>query len=140
MIFTLLGSIVGFASSAVPELFKIYKDKKDKEHELVLLNLQMAQQEKIQNSRLEEIKLTTSAEEYKNLYRTYKIGNRFVDSFSATVRPVIAYGFFILYATIKVMLFTSGDFDNLWIDEDQMLFAGIVSFYFGNRAISKVRH
>lgn len=140
MIFTLLGSIIGFVSSAVPELFKIYKDKKDKEHELVLLNLQIAQQEKIQNSRLEEVKLTTNVEEYKNLYRTYKIGNSFVDAFSATVRPVIAYGFFILYATIKIMMFNSGNFSNLWIDEDQALFAGIVSFYFGHRAINKIRH
>ena len=140
MIFTLIGSIVGFASSAMPELFKIYKDKKDKEHVLVLLNLQISQQEKMQNSRLEEIKISTSAEEYKHLYRTYKIGNNFVDAFSATVRPVIAYGFFVLYAIIKIMQFQHGNFEKVWIEEDQALFAGIVSFYFGQRAINKIRN
>ncbi|WP_019223831.1 hypothetical protein [Bartonella rattaustraliani] len=38
---TLLGSLLGFLSSAFPDLLKIWRDKEDRKHELAILQLQM---------------------------------------------------------------------------------------------------
>lgn len=52
---------------------------------------------------------------------------------------IIAYSFFLLYTVVKVMQFSAGLPWLLWTEEDQAIFAGIISFYFGQRAMSKLR-
>jgi len=58
---------------------------------------------------------------------------------NGTVRPVIAYSFFALYASVKAIQFSANLPWLLWTAEDQAIFAGIISFYFGQRAMSKLR-
>ncbi len=77
--------------------------------------------------------------ESRALYKTYNTGIKWVDVLNGTVRPVIAYSFFILYAVIKAMQFSADLPWLLWTVEDQAIFAGIISFYFGQRAMSKLR-
>jgi hypothetical protein len=40
---TLLGSLLGFISSAFPDLLKLWQDKQDRAHELQILDRQMEQ-------------------------------------------------------------------------------------------------
>ena len=70
-------------------------------------------------------------------------------SLNGTVRPVIAYCFFMLYAAVKFLSYAAiahADavpfvvlHDTLWTEDDSAIFAGIISFYFGQRAMSKLR-
>jgi hypothetical protein len=144
---TLLASIAGFISSLFPEIFKIIKDKNDKNHELKILDIQMQMHKEGINSRLEEINSFADIESSKALYSTYKTGIDWVDALNGTVRPVLAYSFFILYALVKFMQFsviTSGApmvvyTQILWTGDDQAIFAGIISFYYGQRAMAKFR-
>jgi cellulose synthase/poly-beta-1,6-N-acetylglucosamine synthase-like glycosyltransferase len=72
-----------------------------------------------------------------------------VDALNGTVRPVIAYAFFILYALVKLLSYAAVAnsnvvpfvvlHDTLWTEDDAAIFAGIISFYFGQRAMAKVR-
>lgn len=41
---TLLATLVGFISSAFPDLLKIWRDAADRKHELTILRMQMEQQ------------------------------------------------------------------------------------------------
>jgi hypothetical protein len=66
--FAIIGSLVGFFSSFVPEVFNFFRDKKDKDHELKLINLQIEAAKTNQNSRLEAVRLQTEVEESKYLY------------------------------------------------------------------------
>ena len=144
---TLLGSLIGFISAAFPDLLKIWRDAADRKHELTILRLQMEQAAQGHQQRLEEINTQADIAESKALYRTYYSGIKWVDALNGTVRPVLAYAFFLLYFTIKCMQFAMVDLGNplpwhmdmLWSVEDQAIFAGIISFYFGQRAMSKVR-
>lgn len=144
---TLLGSLIGFISAAFPDLLKIWRDRADRQHELTILRMQMEQAAQGHQQRLEEINTQADIAESKALYRTYYSGIRWVDALNGTVRPVLAYAFFLLYFTIKCMQFAMVDIGNplpwhmdmLWSVEDQAIFAGIISFYFGQRAMSKVR-
>lgn len=144
---TLLATLVGFISSAFPDLLKIWRDAADRKHELTILRMQMEQQAQGHMQRLEEINAQADISETRALYRTYSTGIRWVDALNGTVRPVLAYTFFLLYFVIKCMQFAVIDLSNplpwhmatLWSVEDQAIFAGIISFYFGQRAMSKVR-
>lgn len=144
---TLLASLIGFLSSIFPEFMKIFKDKLDKKHELDILAAQIKMQKDKISGKLEQIDLSADIEETKSLYATYKTDIRFVDTLNGLVRPIIAYAFFILYAGIKVLTYLclknhdiSYQIDILWSVDDQAIFAGIISFYFGNRAMSKLHN
>ena len=144
---TLIGTLIGFISSIVPDLVKLFQEHQDRQHELTILELQMQQQRDGFNQRLEEIGVQADIAESKALYATWKSDIRWVDALNGTVRPVLAYSFFLLYFTIKCMQFALIDWVNplpwqlaeLWDTEDQAIFAGIIAFYFGQRAMGKVR-
>lgn len=146
MITTLLASLLGFVGSIVPECFKIFQDKRDRAHELEILKMQFEQQKLGLSQRLEEVRLQVDAEAAKAMYGTYKIGVQWVDALNGTVRPVLAYAFFALYATVKVLQWfqfqaiVASAFEMaglLWSAEDQAIFAAIISFYFGHRAMQQ---
>jgi hypothetical protein len=136
---TLLSSLLGFVSAGVPELFRLLRDREDRKHELAVLELQIKQQSQGRSERLEEIRVSAGSAEMQALYRTYSTGIHWVDALNGTVRPALAYAFFFLYALVKTMQFSSGLPWLLWTEEDQAMFAGIMSFYFGQRAVTKAR-
>ena len=136
---TALASLFGFLSSLLPELVAVYKDRADREHELKILSLQLEQQREGHTARLEEIRAQGEVLTNRALYKTWYSGVPWVDALSGTVRPVIAYAFFLLYAAVKVMQMHTGLPWLLWTEEDQAIFAGIISFYYGQRAFGKVR-
>ena len=136
---TLLGSLLGFISAGFPDFLKLFRDSQDNKHELKILEMQMEQQRLGHANRLEEIQVNADIAESQALYKTYHTGIGWVDALNGTVRPVIAYSFFILYAVVKAMQFSADIPAQLWTQEDQAIFAGIISFYFGQRAMAKLR-
>lgn len=146
---TLLGSLLGFFGSAFPEFIKMWKDASDKKHEITLLQMQMQLQAQGHTERLEEINTQADIAESAALYKTYNTGISWVDALNGTVRPVIAYAFFLLYAAVKFMSYAAVAHsdavpfvvlhDTIWTEDDAAIFAGIISFYFGQRAMNKVR-
>lgn len=144
---TLLASIAGFITSIVPEILKFFRDKNDKNHELKIFEKQ------IEFSRVspgvrgsEEIYITRDIIEQASLYSTYKTGISWVDALNGSVRPVLAYSFFVMYGAIKFIQYRAistslkviADIEVLWSIDDQAIFAGIISFYFGQRAFNKI--
>lgn len=151
---TFLGAVLGFLSAMFPEVMNLFKDRRDKEHEIKLMKLQMESRKAAQSERLEEIQLQGEAAEMQALYASVQPSSvRWVDALSATVRPVITYGFFAAYIAVKIaqyymMLHASplpwlegqaaqlNWFDivgRLWNEEDQAIFASIIAFWFGSR-------
>jgi hypothetical protein len=142
---TLLASMTGFIGSLLPSVLKLFCDRLDKKHELEILDRQIAMKKAGMDSGLEEIRTERHALDSRALYKTYFTGIHWVDALNGSVRPVLAYAFFILYSSIKLaqaQLLVDAPaiviYDILWSLEDQAIFAGIVSFYFGQRAISKI--
>lgn len=144
---TLLASLAGFLSSLVPEIMKYFVDRNDKKHEIKILEYQMELQKLNSGKTLDEIVAAANFSEAQALYKTYKTGISWVDAFNGTVRPVLAYAFFAIYSFVKYMQYkiiaislSAIEIVNvLWTLEDQAIFAGIISFYFGQRAINKLR-
>jgi hypothetical protein len=142
---TLIGAILGFIGSMMPEVLSFLKQRGDRIHELEMLRFQVAQADKGQSERLEEIRLVHDSAQAKSLYATYRTNIPWVDALNGTVRPVLAYAFFLLYASVKLIAFAWLDPSHpplpwqIWGEEDQAIFAAIISFYYGQRAFSKVR-
>jgi hypothetical protein len=148
---TLLGSLLGFISSAFPDLLNIWQDKQDRKHELQILDRQMEKMRLGHNQRLEEITVNADINESLALLKhdSQPSGIKWVDGLRSSVRPVITYAFFLLFTAIKicalyVLVFDQGlDFvialPQIWDPETQALFAAVMSFWFGQRALAKAR-
>ena len=146
---TLLGSLLGFLGAAFPEFLKLFRDRADRRHELEILDRQIDLQKQGFAQRLEEIRVSADVAESRAIYKTYYTGIRWVDALNGTERPVLAYAFFVLYAGVKcaqMFTFLSGEAlpwltlaNVLWTEDDAAIFAGIISFYFGSRAMRRVR-
>lgn len=147
---TLLGSLLGFVSSAFPDVLKLWRDRADRKHELAILDRQMDAQRQGHTQRLEEIQVQADIAESQALYRhaSQPSGVKWVEALQVSVRPMITYAFFILFATVttaalcKLLDQGVGIKDGLiavWDTEKQALFAAVMSFWFGQRALAKFR-
>ena len=148
---TLLGSLLGFVSSAFPDLLGLWRDNQDRKHELAILDRQMEQMKLGHNQRLEEISIEADIAESQALYKhdSQPSGVIWVDGLRASVRPVITYAFFTLFTAVKlstlyVLMAEEGlafviAIPQVWDPETQALFAAVMSFWFGQRALNKIR-
>ena len=148
---TLLGSLLGFVSSAFPDLLGLWRDSQDRKHELAILDRQMEQMKLGHNQRLEEISVEADIAESQALYKhdSQPSGVKWVDGLRASVRPVITYAFFALFTVVKssalyVLVSEEGltvvqAMPQIWDPETQALFAAVMSFWFGQRALNKIR-
>jgi hypothetical protein len=138
---TLLASIAGFISSIIPELIKYFKDVNDKKHELSILDRQIEYNKANASRTLEEIHISREIAEQASLYSSYKTDIRWVDMLNGSVRPVLAYSFFFMYMTVKYLQYKAiiasahiiEYLEVLWNIDDQAIFAGVISFYYGQR-------
>lgn len=143
---TLLASIAGFISSIVPEIIKYFKDVNDKKHELNILDKQIKHSANTASQTLEEIHVSRDIFEHASLYLTYKTEIKWVDSLNGSVRPILAYSFFLMYMWVKYIQYQAisasahviEHIEIIWNVDDQAIFAGIISFYYGQQTFRKV--
>ena len=128
--FTLIGSILGFMGSAFPEIIKIFQERQDKKHELAIMDRQIEMAQQGHTQRLEEIQSQADIAES----RPFAMANPQMRwSLRASVRPILTYAFFLLFATVKVaaltIFITHEDADiataliQIWDSETAALFA-----------------
>lgn len=164
----LLSALLGFISSAVPETLKLYREARDRAHEITLLKLQMDyDREKLaaqaeagaaaRAARLQEIEVdadTAEGEQLNDRVKASLTGIHWVDALAGSVRPVLTYAFFLLYFMVKCAQFhllvdpalpwqreltLAQALSSLWTEEDIAIFSTILAFWFGQRALSKMR-
>jgi hypothetical protein len=158
---TLLSTLLGFASSGLPKVLDFFQDKSDKRHELELARIQnerelaMAERGFVAQQRIEEIKLEEAqveaySQERQSLYQhDIEIGKgaaQWVINMRAMVRPTITFGLFALLVVVDIAgiwyAYTTGAsfiqmMEVVWDDETQMVWASIISFWFGSQAFNK---
>lgn len=162
----LLSALLGFISSAFPDFLKLFRDGRDRAHEITLLKLQMDyDREKLAVERegaqsmhaykLQEIALAERQALNLGAGTTDgAVGIRWVDGLAGSVRPIVTYCFFAMYFTVKLCQFrllldpampwqqslsASQAIVTLWTDDDMGIFAAVIAFWFGSRALGKRR-
>jgi len=159
--FTLLTTIISFLAGGLPKLMDFFQDRSDKAHELELVKMQTERdmqmlkegyiaQAKVEEIRTEQITIQSAEKEREALYaHDIAIGqgaSQWVINARAFTRSFITYGLFILFAFVEIFGFlyawkTGVDFsvalDMLWDNETQIIWASVVSFWFGTQAFKK---
>ena len=158
---TLFTTLISFLSGGLPNLLGFFQDKSDKKHELAMAAMQTerelklmeagyAAQARVEEIRTEQVQMETQAQERASLYaHDIEIGkgaSQWVTNSRAMVRPAITYGMFIMFMFVEIFGFWFAyhrevSFDValnlLWDDETQIIWASIVSFWFGTQAFKK---
>jgi len=147
------------------EFFQDRADKKHEialaamqtERELTLKKAGLEAQERIEHIQTEQIQINaevtnaqTAMQERQALYaHDIALGqgaSNWVINMRAATRSVITYGMFAMFMFVEIFGFyyawhTNVEFtvalDNLWDDETQIIWACIVSFWFGGQAFKK---
>ena len=151
MIFSLLGTALGFGTSIIPEVLGYFKQKQADAQEILMLEAKAKYAEQLSTLKIAELDAKADIEETKGIYEHDKSidAGGFVNGLRGSVRPVLTYDFFLLFASIKgvtvySMVSTQGmDLSagllSVWDDETAVIFSSIIAFWFGSRSMSKAR-
>ena len=151
MLSGLIGSILGFGSSVVPAITEHYKTKKSMEFELKKMEKMAELTAKGYEHEIRRFAEMGLHEEQKALLEhdtAISRGTGFMSALQKSVRHVITYAFFGLFAAIEIALLQetlsngtplSEALNTLWDDDTKAIFAAIISFWFGSRAVEKAR-
>ena len=144
---SLLGSLLGFGTSFLPSVMGFFEKKQANKQELLMLEAKAKYASELSKLKLQEMDAQADIEEVKGLYKhaeSLAQANKstFVSALQASVRPVITYAFFTVFAFVKityVVIAVQAGTEVLpaileaWDSESQTIFAAIISFWFGNR-------
>ena len=148
---SLVGSLLGFASSAVPAVTDIFKDKADRKFELdKMQKMAELRQQGLDFDKQMYDKMGADKEHARLIAHDTAImqSTGWTSVLQKSVRPVITYAFFGLFATIEIVLLMNAlemgtpfaeAINLLWDEETKAIFAAIISFWFGSRAVEKAR-
>jgi hypothetical protein len=155
MILSVLSMLGGGLMRLLPEVFSLLKQRGDNQHELAMLDKQIALEQTRSAMRQDEIR--TQGEADMNLAQMNALSEalkgqmqltnvRWIDAMNYAVRPTITYYIATLYGLAKLAMYmlavqhgTSG-WDailKLYDDEDRAIFTSLLSFWFVSRVFDK---
>ena len=151
MLSGLLGSVLGFGGSVVPAITDHFKTKSSNKFELQKMEKMAELRAAGFDHEMKMFETQAADNEHKRLIEhdiSINQGTGIIAGLQKSVRPVITYCFFGLFAVIEITLLMEAlekgtDFSDainiLWDDDTKAIFAAIISFWFGSRAIDKSR-
>ena len=142
---SLLGSLLGFGTSFLPSVMDYFKQKQDNEQELAMMDKQILAQEKIAGQKLQMVEAQGDIDALKAALSEDKstVGksSQWVINLSATVRPIMTYALFLEFIALTALLsadvINQADYDKIWNNEMQAIWAAVVCFWFGARQFKK---
>ena len=159
--FSILSSILGFATAGLPSILGFFQQKGDQAHEREMAKMQneqailMAQkgfqsQEKIAAIELEGTYAETFAQERQALYehdaKLVHDAAPWVRTLNASVRPIVAFTFvgLLLFVDIAGFVwavntvgFSRESMDVIFSSDEMAIVGSIIGFYFGARTWEK---
>lgn len=127
----------------------MWERRYEQKHELEMLKVRL-------EGRAKGVELITNTEDGRQLveegadlrrHDSTLSGNKRIEAFRASVRPTITYAFFGLFVFIKLVVVIKlyvlnvppGEIlTQIWTEEDTVLLAAVLSFWFGSRVTTKL--
>ena len=149
---SIIGSLIGFGTSFLPSVLSFFERGQKNKHELLMLEARAKYANTLSKLKIQELDAEAYIQETRSLYEhDSKLAqanqSKFISALQSSVRPVITYFFFGLFATIKItalIVAVQGGEDvstaimSSWDqDTDSVLFATVISFWFGGRMLQK---
>jgi len=159
--FSILSSILGFATAGLPSILGFFQQKGDQAHEREMARLQNEQallmaekgfvsQEKIAAIELEGTYAETFAQERQALYehdaKLVHDAAPWVRTLNASVRPIVAFTFVALLLFVDIagfiwavntVGFSRESMDVVFSSDEMSIVGSIIGFYFGARTWEK---
>ena len=159
--FSILSSILGFATAGLPNILSFFQQKGDQKHEREMAQLQnqqalmmaekgYASQEKVAAIELEQTNAETYTREREALYehdaKLVSEAAPWVKTLNASVRPIVAFTFVGLLVFVDVAgfvwaVYSGEDFaksmDIIFSSDEMAIVSSIIGFYFGSRVWEK---
>lgn len=148
---SVIGSLIGFAGSAIPAITDAFAKKEDNKQRLEEMRIQAQLRKEGYSFEADMHEKQAADKEHERLIQHDIQMNQsggIIGALQKSVRPVITYAFFALFCTIEITLLMNAiekgtDFSEaiqlLWDEDTKAIFAAIISFWFGSRAIEKAR-
>lgn len=148
---SVLGGLVGLSGSLAPAILGFFDKKHERKHNEEMRRIEMEAVRAGHKFQLEQAEVVAGQAETTALYSHDESmsgsGGVIMSTVRASVRPVITYAFFLLFLVIKLTgLYTAWWVQNvplapamyaLWDPNTEAMFAAIMSFWFGQRALKK---
>ena len=143
--FSILGSLLGFASSTIPSIIDIWKTKQQNSHQLKVMELSAKYKVQEQEAKTDTAEVAGVYSHAESLTARASI---WAVTLSSTVRPISAYLIITLWLSVKLLAvlqvyFDGGEIhkviDSIYTEYDQMLMSSVICFYFGSRGMEKIR-
>jgi tetrahydromethanopterin S-methyltransferase subunit E len=148
---TLIGALCGFGASITPEIFAVIASQQAHVHLMEDKRLQMDAAKENYTFQTNTNTIAASAKELELLlaHDVQLKSNPFIDALRASVRPVITYLFVLLFSVVKLALLFQWIYRDhtpfltavpmLWDTDTMSIFAAVLSFWFGSRAMEHYR-
>lgn len=140
---TVLGGVIGLGGSLAPAVLDYFSSKQERTHIENMAKLGHVFDYLGKEVNADSQETTALLDHDKSLTTDSKI----INALRASIRPVITYVFFFLFLVVKLVGLWVAWFVQhvsfgesmlaLWDPDTAALFAAIMGFWFGNRAISK---
>tara|TARA_B100001057_G_C22551082_1_gene833470 strand:- start:257 stop:733 length:477 start_codon:yes stop_codon:yes gene_type:complete len=152
MLSGILGSLLGFGGSVVPAITDHFRQKNEQKFELKKMEKMAELRAAGFDHEIKMYEQMGADKEHQRLIEhdiSINQGTGFIAGLQKSVRPVITYCFFGLFAVIEITLLMeamekgtefSEAINILWDGDTKAIFAAIISFWFGSRAIDKTRN
>jgi len=158
MLETLIGGVLGGVTRLFPEVLNYYNKKEDRKHELAMFDKQLESDKLKAESALAQTKAQGEVQlDIKDIEaiveatkaQAIKSGIAWVDALSSLMRPLITFWWVIvlysaaLSAKLWLMYQHYQDFASaiiaVWGADEKAIVASIVSFWFCDRSLRKMR-
>ena len=151
MIETILGGALGAVARLAPEVIKYFDSKNERSHELRLGEQNLRLVELQQKGQLAIADRTAEQAQFVSAMQAMQAGIeaqgkptgiKWVDAMAATVRPIITYWLFLLYAMVKAAMISIAIESQVGIEKallaswgpaDDAMLSAILTFWFVGR-------
>ena len=151
MLSGLIGSLLGFGGAIVPSITDHFAAKRNNEFELKKMEKMAELRAAGFDHDMRMFDTQAADNEHARLIEhdiSINKGTGIIAGLQKSVRPVITYCFFGLFAVIEITMLQqalengidlAAALDTLWDEDTKAIFAAIISFWFGSRAVDKAR-
>lgn len=141
----ILSMLGGFLGSAVPEAFKLFREREDRKHELAVMDRQVAAADQQHAHKMEALDIEADIRESEAVMKhaSRPSGVRWVEGVNGFIRPLVTiYYVLVLNTAVKVSQWTlvvkqGAPWDEaliaMWGPDERAILMAILGFWFGQR-------
>ena len=142
---SLLGSLLGFVTSFLPNILRYLENGRDQRHELQIMSVQFEYALKLGEKRVEGLQVDAGIREIESIHNEQRFmirkASQWCVNLASSVRPVVTYALFFEFSLLTIALFfdwiTIEQFGMVWNEQITAVWAAVLAYWFGSRSFNR---